>query len=244
MANSFGSADVLLSTSQIARSQPSSERVRLDLAGNRLSRISGGSTVWSHDLLEESRSYAWTGEPEESLVAGRGFGLLIYGRPRAEIEPTLVAAPYAPIVLCEYDLPDATFATAERVAQRAWYEAALNALGAVLALPANWDGYGAERPEAEHAFRALVFLQRVMRDTTPLPAIVPLADGGVQVEWHRGGLDIEATFTGAPEHGLYFSDLTTGREYEGSIDAGIDELRRLMARLEEADTATTPHAAT
>jgi hypothetical protein len=41
-----------------------------------------------------------------------------------------------------------------------------------------------------------------MRPMTPCPQLVPLADGGVQIEWHQKGIDIELAI-----HSPYVSDL-------------------------------------
>ena len=58
----------------------------------------------------------------------------------------------------------------------------------------------------------LQVLNDVMDASIPTPQIVPTADGGVQVEWHQNGLDIEL-FAAAPyECELYVHDHHTGAE--------------------------------
>ncbi len=42
-----------------------------------------------------------------------------------------------------------------------------------------------------HANRALRFLERFMDESLPDPDFVPLADGGVQLEWHLEGRRID-----------------------------------------------------
>lgn len=150
-----------------------------------------------------------------------------------------------PIFACKYQRdPTMIVATgALPIAQPAWMATVVARLETLLALPEGWDGYNAKTPEIWHALEAFGFLERVMTETTARPSIVPLTDGGIQIEWHRGDLDIEATFTAGADRGLYLADLSTGAEFEGSIDEGIEDLRRLMARLEEANTATSMHAA-
>lgn len=56
---------------------------------------------------------------------------------------------------------------------------------------AGWDGYQGEPPRRTVIAFARSILNSVMRPTTPTPAIVPMVGGGLQLEWHVGGLDIE-----------------------------------------------------
>lgn len=65
-----------------------------------------------------------------------------------------------------------------------WQSEALARLAELEGLSPNWDGYGGRPVTRRHANRAMTFLGRIMRDDLPPPEIVPLADGGVQLEWH------------------------------------------------------------
>ena len=55
-------------------------------------------------------------------------------------------------------------------------------------LKPNWDSHGADVIE----YRAIEAVQRFV---TVAGAAVPLSDGGVQLEWHVDGWDIEIEFT-------------------------------------------------
>lgn len=55
----------------------------------------------------------------------------------------------------------------------------------------GWDGYEGEAPRRTVIAFARSILNSVMSPTTPAPAIVPMSGGGLQLEWHAGGLDIE-----------------------------------------------------
>jgi len=61
----------------------------------------------------------------------------------------------------------------------------------LLSLPDGWDSYGADRVEPGAIRSALSLLQLVSTADTTAPALVPLSDGRVQVEWHRQGQDLE-----------------------------------------------------
>lgn len=103
----------------------------------------------------------------------------------------------------------------------AWIATVAQHLGDVLALPPNWDSYGSRTPQVPAALEALNFLLRVMGPNTPLPAVVPLSDGGIQLEWHRRGLDVEAIFGPVPDRGLHVWNRGEGRaEWDGPSDEG------------------------
>jgi hypothetical protein len=101
------------------------------------------------------------------------------------------------------------------------------------ALAANWDSYGAQPVTAEAAVAAVRFLLNAAYPEIAAPAVVPLPDGGVQLEWHRGGLDIEIAFSEA-EPGIYVEDHTTGTSHESSLSDAAGQLLQLAPRLREA----------
>jgi hypothetical protein len=57
----------------------------------------------------------------------------------------------------------------------------------LLDLKKNWNSYGAEPIDFEAAQAADLFLNKQVN-------IVPTSKGGVQLEWHVNGLDIEIEF--------------------------------------------------
>lgn len=59
------------------------------------------------------------------------------------------------------------------------------------ALPVGWNGERSAVISREAITRALTLLEAVITDQTPAPNVVPLSTGGVQVEWHTGGFDLE-----------------------------------------------------
>jgi hypothetical protein len=111
-----------------------------------------------------------------------------------------------------------------------WLLPAFRRIEALTALAHGWDSYGGQPVAADAAMGAVRFLAETAYPELPEPAVVPLADGGVQIEWHRGGLDIEVTFS--DEHaGMYVEDLAGGEAYERSREDARAELLRLMPRL-------------
>lgn len=55
----------------------------------------------------------------------------------------------------------------------------------------GWDGYGADRISSTVLNFARSVLESVMSVQTPAPSIVPTHGGGLQLEWHIGGVDAE-----------------------------------------------------
>lgn len=58
-------------------------------------------------------------------------------------------------------------------------------------LKAGWDSYGAPRITGRAIRRMVSLLEDVATASTPAPSIAPTSEGGVQVEWHEGGMDLE-----------------------------------------------------
>lgn len=71
---------------------------------------------------------------------------------------------------------------------RAVVEARLKKLGTY---PHGWDGYQSSPPHPSVIAYARSVLNSVMQQDTPAPSIVPMSEGGLQLEWHRNGYDIE-----------------------------------------------------
>jgi hypothetical protein len=75
----------------------------------------------------------------------------------------------------------------------AWQSAVEERFAKLTRYEAGWDGYNASVPRASVIIFARDILMSVMKASTPAPAIVPLSSGGLQLEWHVGGLDVELT---------------------------------------------------
>jgi hypothetical protein len=114
----------------------------------------------------------------------------------------------------------------------AWFNTTVAGVFRALALRRGWDTYNA-RPVAYASVQdALSFLAQTIEPTTAPPAVVPLADGGVQMEWHQGGLDVEIAFSPNEEPEMYVADHETGTEWDlNPLSPQFDEVRPLLTRL-------------
>lgn len=58
----------------------------------------------------------------------------------------------------------------------------------------DWDSYGARKIDPRAIERAILLLDSLPGNWQP----VPCSDGGVQLEMHEGGFDIEITISADP----------------------------------------------
>jgi len=76
-----------------------------------------------------------------------------------------------------------------------WFKTALNSLWNLSKLESDWDSYGASPVDMKCLEIAEMFLGIVAQRFPPQPHIGPVPDGGVQVEWHCNGIDLEVEFS-------------------------------------------------
>ena len=116
-----------------------------------------------------------------------------------------------------------------------WFARAVGSLIALRLLPTNWDSYGGAPLEDVHARAAIQLLQSVMTDYLPLPDFIPLADGGVELEWDVG--DRQLAFTSESGYAPTIT-LTTPTE---SREIGAEDLPEALKLLRPP--STTPEGA-
>lgn len=64
-----------------------------------------------------------------------------------------------------------------------WLTDATRRLRDVAALPDDWDSYGSPRPSTDAVSLAVRLLVQLEPRKPPIPRIVPVGGGGVQLEW-------------------------------------------------------------
>src|SRR6266511_1822635 len=96
----------------------------------------------------------------------------------------------------------------------------------------GWDGYGAQ-PIDRHA---LVLAERVVRDTLkaglPTPELFSVPDGGVQLEWGAGSMELELEIEPGGR-GVVFvgDDPKSGRRFDGELPRDAALLRQAATTL-------------
>ncbi len=72
--------------------------------------------------------------------------------------------------------------------------------------PTGWDSYDAPPLSTDTANFALSVLNSIMKSQTPLPQVAPSSAGGIQLEWHEKGVDLELHITAPYECDVWFRD--------------------------------------
>ena len=97
-------------------------------------------------------------------------------------------------------------------------------------LRTGWDSYGAHALSPVAVQRAIV----LMRADLPVPAVVPTRAGGIQMEWHRHGIDVEINVppTGDIEYLVVDPERGVVLESTGSTDQAtlFSTLARIASR--------------
>lgn len=112
-----------------------------------------------------------------------------------------------------------------------WVEPVLRTLGRLLALPAGWDSYGSRAINPACAWAAWQLLSAVLHDDSPAPTVVPTARGGVQIEWHIHGIDLEIEAIAPNHYSVSFEDARTGETWDKEIVGDGRELTTWIAHL-------------
>src|SRR5712692_1925646 len=73
----------------------------------------------------------------------------------------------------------------------AWFDTTVQTMQRLSWLPENWSSYGSCRIEEDSIESAAAFLGRALGPRGMAPTVVPTLQGGVQLEWHRTGDDVE-----------------------------------------------------
>jgi hypothetical protein len=130
---------------------------------------------------------------------------------------------------------DTTGATSQRVAnypnfarsfdtepERKWQTEVQKHLLRYAKLPHGWDSYNAKPIGWDAGLFALSILSDFMRPRTPIPQVVPSTAGGVQLEWHQKGVDLELHVTGPYQCEIWFKDHRTPNDPPLALDLTDD----------------------
>lgn len=120
------------------------------------------------------------------------------------------------------------------LATQPWFGQVSERLRRFLSYGPNWNEYG-EMPISERAVRrTLIVLHRVAING-PEPVVVPVSDGGIQIEWYYGGTEIEVEVPPSGPVSIYVArpDGSSREEDVQRMDNPIwDELRTIVTMLE------------
>jgi hypothetical protein len=113
------------------------------------------------------------------------------------------------------------------------YVQTVNRLIDLLQLPNGWNSYNARPISRDNVMFAVNLLGRVMRKGTPAPNVVPKVRGGVQLEWHTKGINIEIDIDSPNKICFFAEELRNGQNSfeEENPEAGERGLTTWIARL-------------
>jgi hypothetical protein len=112
-----------------------------------------------------------------------------------------------------------------------WLSRTEEAIESLLTLPENWDSYGARVIEARIVRAAIELLRSIVQLDTPQPVIVPTNRGGIQIEWHTRGIDLEIEITADGEVRVLYGNPQENAEEEFELGSDLKPLTDLTAKV-------------
>lgn len=112
-----------------------------------------------------------------------------------------------------------------------WMLRSVERAGALLVLPFDWDRQGAPPVNPTAIQTALDALCMCMDQRSSLPAWTPTREGGVQLDWHENGIDLEIEFGPTFSDGYAVFADREGRiaEWDGWVTSHLDSLRQVFS---------------
>jgi len=114
----------------------------------------------------------------------------------------------------------------------AWFDPLMQGFVDLLTLPPDWNSYGAGAIDQETVVEAMNLINGLLGPTSPAPRVVPLSSGGLQLEWHRKGIDLEVVFDRDDQPFYSCRNRATGEDSEHELPEGSALLRSIIGKLE------------
>ena len=112
-----------------------------------------------------------------------------------------------------------------------WFDSLAVGLVEVLTLPSNWDLNGGRSINLDIVNVALALAPRILGSESRPPWVVPLSDGGIQLEWHLSGAELEIEIDSTHAVTGYWFCESTEEEEEFEMGEDLDCLRSYIARI-------------
>lgn len=113
-----------------------------------------------------------------------------------------------------------------------WIDITLTRLQSLAQLVTGWDSYDSQPVDSSRVQQAYWLLQSIMDDDTPAPTLVPTSDGGIQMEWHTLGVELEIGLVSDADLDVSFEDLDGVEDsLDGVFSHDVTRLRQLMQLL-------------
>ena len=112
-----------------------------------------------------------------------------------------------------------------------WLDAATGRLLHLGSLQPGWDGHYGKPLDEDISTMAAALLALFDSWKAPMPAIMPLSDGGLQIEWHRKGWDIEIEMMSKGEINIFAHDISRGVEDNFPWSGNVDRVHSILKKI-------------
>lgn len=112
-----------------------------------------------------------------------------------------------------------------------WLLSTFDRIRELVVLPTGWDGHDGRPVDIDVAAFAIQFLLQTLEPDGPAPQVVPLSYGGIQLEWHEQGIDLEVEVEAPNRIFVSFEDQISGEEFERGFSTDYTEVSRIMGIL-------------
>lgn len=111
-----------------------------------------------------------------------------------------------------------------------WQRETVDRLLTLVPLRDNWDQRGSAAVRGDALSFAWTVLTQIMPHDGIAPVIIPLGNGGIQLEWsHPSGVELEIEIARPFEISAFYFDTRDGADIEDEIDTReLDALSRLL----------------
>ena len=139
------------------------------------------------------------------------------------------ATAFGDVVVSATDHPSQTGATSMGATTRAgWLAGVAERCSELFALRTGWDGYVAPQVDADLIQKAWDFIRAAARSVSAAPSVVPTVSGGVAIEWHVPGIELEIELTSSGAIVLLEDEMG---EVEGPLSEHADRVAAALHRL-------------
>lgn len=110
-------------------------------------------------------------------------------------------------------------------------DALFSRLDELAALGEDWDGYGAHGLSPFALNVAGQVIDQLLRAPLPTPNIVPVPNGGVQLEWVAGAVELDLEVRPNGEGIFVCDDELTGEQLDGELPEDLGLFQTALGRL-------------
>jgi hypothetical protein len=105
------------------------------------------------------------------------------------------------------------------------------AVAELLKLPLGWNSYTAKPITLQNALEAIRLLAWLIGPDTPRPAVVPRVQGGIQLEWHTEGVDIEVYIDSPGKVSFFAEQIESRKPVEKPLTGNELELKKFVQHI-------------